>query len=365
MARDSHERILNKKGLATIVLFLAIVAIAVWQNYLSYQIVSAAGAAILAIFSVICLSTERPVPYRKIALSVIGALFALALVFIFFPPQPVVKKFPVVFFSKQPDNLPVSIPIRQFLMENAFPIFGAARQANPSAFNLPNGVDAINFDEELYEEFLQRLLIDWIASRHSGTWRADISRVNAGSASMETWSSLSDASEYESTILTTAELEQKFRGNRFARVRSFGSGALALPKGMTLIIEKSQRKTPGSKIHFKDAFCELTIKITFSGGSVGLGGYAILVDMPLGFSQQHYWSEIFTVQLNASFNRWLMGHPKMTAHRAWAEQIIEGLENAFNEELIWRQTIENIMLYKHSPTKYPLGPVGTYPPPSQ
>lgn len=299
-------------------------------------------------------------PLKKIALSAIGALCALALIFVFNPPQPVEKTFPVAFFHEKSDRLPLSIPHRNFLMEMAFPLFDEAWQANPGAFNPPSGTDAFIFDVKLYEEFLQRLLIDWIASRHGRAWRMEIYRVNSGSVREERWSPSRDASAYESTVLTSEDLEQKFKGNRFARGWSFGPGTLALPKGMSLTIEGPQGNIPRSEIRLKDCFCELTITTTHSGGGVGLGSYTILLDLPLDYAQQHYWSDSFVVRVNASFKCWLSGHPSMAAHRVWAEQIIQGLENAFSEELIWRQAVEDVMLYKHSPTQYPRMPLGAH-----
>jgi hypothetical protein len=314
------------------------------------------GAAVILIIAAVFLNYQSPQVVNAAAPVAVGVLAALSLVFVFNAPEPIRRVFPVTFFLQRADKYPISIPYRPF-PPMSLALFDSAQRANPEAFNFPAGQDT-SLDALLYHEFLQKLIVDWIASRHFGTWRMETDLFELGLGAQEQFRPMADASNYRSTVLTSEELAQRLEGNRFAPVHS-GFGRLAVPEGMTLTVRPAQADflQPG-EIQFRDRYCELTITTTYSMGGVGLGSYTMLLGLTLQDAQDRYWSEHYIVRINATFNRFLMGHPNMAAHRDWAEGIIDGLARAFDEESLWRRTLDGYMLRQHILQQYPTPPLG-------
>jgi hypothetical protein len=282
----------------------------------------------------------------------------LGLVFAFARPEPISRTFPVVFFLQRADKLPIVIPFRPFGSSGtALALPDRLRQKNPGSLEEPPGT---NFGDLVYHDLLQMALIDWISSRHFGTWRVRMTRFDYG-MSQEEFGPAPDAQTYRSKVLTEKELTQAMAGNRFAGLHS-GFGKLALPPRTELTIEGPREGSSERRIRFKNRLCDFSIWTRASFAGVGLGPYARLVGLPQGTAQELYWQQQYIVRLDATFSRLFIGDPNMSAHREWVTNIIDGLASNFDEETIWRRTSENFMLTRHLPPSaenlsVPMGPM--------
>src|SRR5437016_14385162 len=97
-----------------------------------------------------------------------------------------------------------------------------------------------------------------------------------------------------------------------------------------------------------------------SMGMAGVGAYSMLLGMEP--STPGVWTQQYVVRMKAAFFPLLVGHPKMALHKQWARVLLDGLQDAFDEQLIWQRTVENYMLRQHLPPassreRMPFGPL--------
>lgn len=272
-----------------------------------------------------------------------AAFAALALVFAFAREEPVTRVFPVTFCYQVEDKLPVAIPGRS-LQGGSLALVDWIQQQNPKALDEPQDVSPGLL---VYHELLQKSLIEWISSRHSGTWRMELLRFEFPAGHQEGhFQPESDAKEEASEILSVEALRQKFIGNRFANV-GFGPGSLALPPKTSLEIHPPKAQAEYGEIRFKNWFCEITIRTSASSGMSGVGAYSILFGVYP--PTPDYWTQQYIIRITATFSPLLVGHPRMALIKRWAAGIIDGLQQEFDEQIIWRKTLENYMTAVHLP----------------
>jgi hypothetical protein len=288
-----------------------------------------------------------------------AALVALYLIFWFAREQPMTRVFPVSFSFQVADKLPLSIPDRPTLEQLFF--VDEIRQRDPKA--LEEKPDAHGL--LIYHELLQKSLVDWIASRHFGHWRMELLRFEAGpgAGTQAQWSPTPDANKEKSKVLSVDDLQRIFSQNRFAGVH-MGPGTLALPPGTTLNVETPKEISAIGKIRFKNKHCTMTIETSPSMGQLGLGGYSRLLGIPS--STSGYWTQQYIVRINVTFSHWFVGHPRMALIKQWASGIVDGLQNEFDEQVVWRRTVENYTLRQHLPPEIrnfpmPFGPMRSAP----
>ena len=301
------------------------------------------GLAIAAAFALVVVNrassevVNAAVPVAFAALSALGLVFAFA-------RQPTIERiFPVVFVVQQADKYPVVVPDRRF-PSGTLALFDQAVQSNPRALDDPRFADFGG--GPLFHEFLQKSLVDWISMRHFGTWRMRVDRFSYGSGGQEQFGPTPDAGQYSSKVLSKEELTAVLGSNIFAGVHS-GFGKIALPPRTMLSVSAPPEGKQEGEIRLKNWFVDMRIYTRQSFSMVGLGNYTMLMGMPQEEAQQHFWTLQYVVRIEANFNRYLVGHPHMEAHRDWANGIVAGLAHDFDEEAIWRTTTESYMLRQH------------------
>ncbi len=52
----------------------------------------------------------------------------------------------------------------------------------------------------------------------------------------------------------------------------------------------------------------------------------------------------YVVRITVTFSPFLVGHPQMRLIKQWATGIVDGLQDAFDEQIIWRKIVEGYML---------------------
>lgn len=320
---------------------------------MSTVVIVAMGLLVAAGFVIVVMNRQSQAVVTAAVPVVFGALSAMALVFAFNRPEPIRLTFPTAFYWQKSDKLGVVIPYRSFSW-NALSWVEALKQVDPRLLDEPSDKAE---GEELYHDLLQKALVDWIASRHFGTWRVQSIRASTGLGSTEEFGPMPDANQFASTIIDKEALKTVFAKNRF---RDFNTafGKIALPPKMTLTVEQETDKTLRRRMTFKNRYCTLRIITRWQGGGVGLGGYGRLIGMTAETAQEKYFNSEFIVEIVATFTPYLVGHPSMAAHREWAQNVIDGLRFAFDEERIWREAADTFMLMQHTKTTYPSVDVG-------
>src|SRR5262245_41905090 len=214
----------------------------------------------------------------------IGSFAALSLVFVFNRPAPLSKALSVLFVIENSSRMPVSIRFRPF-SNLGLSLAGQVRYAEPKTFDPPAGQEnGFDFIRELYHQYLQKILIDDLASKQFGTWRTRVERFGLG---IQQFGPAPDAGRYPSKVLPVEELEQAFGDNPFKKVHS-GFGQWALPPRTTLQIEKPDHDPQlgeRASIRLRNRFADVTITTTKSMSMVGLGTYTPIVGLGLEEAQ--------------------------------------------------------------------------------
>jgi hypothetical protein len=319
------------------------------------------GLLILAAFVLVFINRDS----EKIVTAAVPLAFAafsgLALIFAFARQEPISRVFPVSFAFQVADKVPITIPHRPIPWVQLF-LIDELRQREPKALEEQPDVQGML----VYHEFLQKALVDWIASRHFKHWRMELLLFDGGpgAGTEARWSGMPDAKEELTDVLSVEELQSIFSGNRFASVHS-DFGTLAVPPGTSLSVEVPKEAGATGKILFRNRYCEITIQTSFSASTMGIRNYSRLLGLP-DFTPG-YWTQGYIVRIEATFSPWLVGHPRMARIRQWATGIVNGLQNEFDEQVIWRKTVENYRFHQNLPNEskgspLPLGPMQAQPP---
>jgi len=240
--------------------------------------------------------------------------------------EPLTATFPVNFYLRTSDRLPLRIPGRPFPIE-FLPYFDEVLKKNPETMQ-EDGESG-----QLYHEFLQKTLFEWIAVRYSGNWRVERLKFETG---LEVFAPAPDAANQQSLVLTKAELEKMFGENRFAKFHTLGS-SLALPLDSKLSVSIPKQRHDHGEIKITNRFCELVIDTSLLGGMRSLGPYGALLNVdPSGF-----WSQNFIVRVTATFTKASASASEMKNIKRWANDIVNGLQAAFDEQVIQRKTFED------------------------
>ena len=216
-----------------------------------------------------------------------AAFSALGLVFAFGRPPTIERTFPVVFVIQQADKYPIIVPYRPF-PSLALGLFDRAVRANPHL--LEDSRFADTGGGPLFHYYLQKVFVDWLASRHAWTWRVRVDRFHIGTE-QEMFGSASDAGEFKTKKLSTGEVEKALPGNVFSAIPSFGPGTLALPPRTSFIVQaphQDAQQGEVSEIRLKNWFCDVRIRARKSSWGVGLGAYTSLLGVDQVQAQKDY-----------------------------------------------------------------------------
>ena len=308
--------------------------------------------ALIALTGIVLLLAAALVWFNRASPTVVGAAFpaatgllsALALVFAFNRPEPISRVFPVVFAIEKTSLLPITIPDRPFPFASlALPPM--MKQKDAKAFAVPEGQSDFDVAVPLYHEYLQKMFVDDLAMKQSGTWRMRTERFT----DMIQFSPTPDASAHKSRVLTVEELEKAFGQNRFAAVYS-AFGKWALPPGTELQIDRPKRNEQLGEvglIRLKNRFCTVSIQTIRSLNMVGLGKYTPLIGASIDEAQKGFFTVQFITRIDASFPWYLSGHPHMRLYREWVNALVDELTFSFDEDSLWSRTKDNYLLKRH------------------
>ncbi len=239
--------------------------------------------------------------------------------------------------SKMPADLPGVIADRRFLPSFFAPV--TLHKDHPEFFNDP----ADENGAILYHHFLQRAIVDWMGFYYASSWRIELLQFDLPFGRQERAQPLEGASQ-KSKILSTAEIAELLKGNKFADIHANVSRQIALPSDTEVNIRPPQQGSSG-EIHLKNTFCSISIKTEFYFWSAGAGAYKALG----GFTDEdnaRLGTATYLVRIKSEFNRWRSGHPEMALYKAWASKLTEGLRTAFDEQAHWSKAKEDVVFQK-------------------
>ena len=267
-----------------------------------------------------------------IALAAIVGVFLT--IFVFADEPAVSRAFPVTFFYAADSGAPISPPFRR----NHNDVFLVARLLKETPGKANDGTQGM----VLYHHLLQKALFEWIVFRHAGAWDSEHLSFDFGGKLQQSDPVRGRAEP--SVKRDRAEIEKILSGNWFAKDVMMPVG-ITLPMGTDIIILPP---SIDSEIRFTHPVCTLTITTTPSSWGVGIGAYHTFTPLSMDESQKFYKHATYVVRAVVSFNRYRIGDPRLPLIKRWANQIIDGLQNEFDEQIIWREARDNFILNQQS-----------------
>jgi len=295
------------------IIFVIVIAVAfyvVWMNRASEKIISAV-----------------------IPISVAAVLGVLMAVFVFGGDSPTITKFPVTFFYRTSDHLPLAMPLRRPTL--GFLFLPQLNQQHPDLMKDDTG------GQTLYHHLLQRAIFDILASRYRGNWETEIIRFKTSIADETRFMPAAGAGT-DFRRLSSAEIETALKGNRFAGGR-MEHLQITLPPGTSVKVSPPTEKSgtlPESIVVFKNKFVTVTIQTQASEWGLAFGGYQVIMGHGSNYDPgiSH---ATFLLTAKTEFNRLRTGHPDMQRYRTWASQLVAELQHDLDEQLLWQETKES------------------------
>lgn len=195
----------------------------------------------------------------------------------------------------------------------------------------------------IYHHLLQRGIVSWLQEKYVKSWETEVFPWDLG----ENHGYMFTSKSTPSTVYGPEELARRMGGNKFAHLYGpFGpSDGLAVPPGTELTVTPHRDKQLGEvgKITLKNRFSIITIETRAADSHLGLGSYALLFGLSQDQSNEFRANRYF-VTIDASFRWFLAGNPDMPKYRRGASDIATGLENQFDERVIWSGVRDYVLL---------------------
>jgi hypothetical protein len=195
-----------------------------------------------------------------------------------------------------------------------------------------------DFSVNIYHHLLQRSLIDFLAMRYWGSWKAEALLFNLGSIGFGRYGgNINPDTSLGRTVLTAADLEKILKGNWFARIHRWPSLQLSLPPDSKIAIRVpagGPDATGRGEVRISNRFCTITLATEVALPIRTIGEYRIMT----GLSDEQVRdlaTNVYLLRAHVHYTRWLFGHPEMKAHKEWATQLVNDIRNQFDEQVIW------------------------------
>ncbi|MCG8316407.1 MAG: hypothetical protein MI976_24615 [Pseudomonadales bacterium] len=254
-------------------------------------------------------------------------------------------EFPVVAFFGLPDYRPINIKLPY---EHELSM--CLQEVKPEDLPKDNAFIQIGYGSEKYFDAFEYLVIKEIFNRFGQSWNVIAKQTQTPNGKSLSWKSLGDSGEE----VLLDNILKKIPENYFVKLgvhantpAVFGGKAVFPPNTEISVVREEERKSVS--ILFENRYINLTVKLSQSTSSVGLGEYSRL----LGSGQQHinvgdqhqYGNAVYLLSIDLVQTFWLNGHPEMKTHRNWANSIVQLLNNTFNYEQIRDEHLRQYQLY--------------------
>ncbi len=264
------------------------------------------------------------------------------------------EAFQASFQIRYKENLPVDLP--WITMGRRFPlVLFETRELfkqNPKFFEDSETEATLT----LYNHLLQKVIVDWIGTHYPGGWQMEFNKFSQSSSPVEVYQPTEGASGLPGRVYQASEIETRLKGNYFAHVHDGIPSRFVLPPGTELMVEAPEQlegHMQGGRILLKNPYCTITIRTQSFSYMRGIGLYRQLS----GFSEEQnreFGHVDYIVRTSVRYTSVLSGSPKTAMIRKWANQIVDGLKDQFDEELVWSRTKEDYLFLKQTEALGPL-----------
>ncbi len=201
----------------------------------------------------------------------------------------------------------------------------------------------------LYHHLLQMAIIDWLSFWYRGAWQVEIEKFSLASSTEGRVAPAVGTETSKRITYSDQQITQLMNGNIFASIRTGFPPQVTFPVGtrMRIVPPKTTTAEPQTAYIYieKPHYFNVTIRTEYRGMSMGMGSYQLLLGLP-DDENQKLMNVKYTIRINVEFNRWLSGSPETKQYRAWADQLIEGLKDQFDEQETWSRAKENYLFRK-------------------
>jgi hypothetical protein len=300
--------------LLVIAFFYVVAFYFVWQNRGSEKVVTTAG------------------------LGLVGLIGALVAVIVFGAQPPLRKVFSSTYLIKLSNQQPH--PLMGTSPRFTYGIYEIQQltKVHPELFtnleNLPRST--------LYHHLLQKNLVDWIAARYPGSWEIEIAPIGL----MGEMTEPARPPDESQTRVTPAQLEEKLSGNFFSNMLGpLQNTSFSLPPHTMLQVFTPSMKDglEVGEIELRNPFCMLRVTTRNVTWFRGAGIYKQVLHLSDG-ENSSLATSVYTVRTEVNFSRTLNGNPDMPRYVRWATSISEGLQDQFDEQVIWNKTRDSLLL---------------------
>jgi hypothetical protein len=299
-----------------------------------YLILALVVLAVVATFYVVLMNrASEKIVSAVIPITVAAIVGIFIAVFIFGGEAPITTRFPVTFFYRAPDNLPLKMPLRR-LQEFLF-LVPQLNQQHPELMKDDTG------GETLYHDFLQRAIVEILASRYQSDWEKEIVRFRTSTGEQMRVMPISSDRRKEFRLVSSSEIHAALRDNRFADVQ-IAPPQFTVPPGTTFSMSppiERQGLMPEGIISLANEYVRLTIQSQPSTRGELHGEYQAM--MGIGSNPDPTIMEsTYIVTVTTTFSRFRTGHPNMKRYKKWASQVVAEIQNDLDEQILWQQTKE-------------------------
>lgn len=254
------------------------------------------------------------------------------------------KIFPIAVFYGLPNYRPLNINLPYH-----HDLSMCLQELQPDDLPKEGGHVDIAFGQDIYFDALELVIVKEIFKRFSQGWNVAARQTKTPNGISLSWRSLGDQGDE----VLLSDVANQLSGNYFVNLgvhdsapRSFGGKAI-LPPGTKISIHREEANKMTIKL--TNTYVDLSISLTRSASSMGIGEYARLLGVGRNQAEvshkNSYANSVYILDMEAVQTLWLNGNPNMKAHRNWADSIFELLDSTFNFENISEDHIRQFQLY--------------------
>ena len=288
-------------------------------------------AAVAAFYVVWTNRASEKIISAVIPITVAAIVGIFMAVFVFGGEAPVTTRFPVTFFYRTSDSIPLKMPLRRLQ-----PFLFIVPQLNQRH---PELMKDDTRGETLYHHFLQRAIIEILVSRYQRDWEKEIVRFKTSTGEEMRVMPSSFEPQTKSRLVSSSEIKATLDGNRFSDIET-SPPQFILPPGTSFSVAppmERQGQMQEGTISLANEYVRVTIQSQPSTWGELHGGYQVI--MGKGNSMDSSIMEsTFILTATTNFSRLRTGHPDMKRYRKWASQVVSEIQHDLDEQILWQET---------------------------
>jgi len=276
-----------------------------------------------------------------IATAAIAAIIIGGFVFGGLPSR--IELFPASFQVQMQRKMPAQLPWTLTWRRYSHSLFEPAALFNKD----PKYFEGDAIPSTLYHHLLQKAIVNWMGFNYRSGWQTEVIKFDLPSAHIRTSGPSQITSGSTGKFYSNQEVQQHLNGNYFAQVSVGMPPEFFLPPATDLSIQPPAEKggVETGLIRMKNRYCTVQIITAFSSYMRGVGGYKQLAGLSTE-QDEELGSIYYTIRVNVQYNPFLSGSPDAMRIKRWADQLVDGLKEQFDEQRIWSQTKDDYLFMR-------------------